>query len=126
MDEHGHTVVKKVCPHILRQHPAHGPQAHPVAQGQDSGCLPFQVTRKVIRRFVSSDGTEREEVTVQGPSQDPISIEDGDSFSKVIKRVVLRSDTEQSEVRLPSLKLTAKHVGKCGHVVRTCGRVTGE
>ncbi|XP_054573050.1 ankyrin-2 isoform X1 [Eptesicus fuscus] len=67
VDEHGHTVVKKV-------------------------------TRKVIRRFVSSDGTEREEVTVQGPPQEPVRVEDGDGYSKVIKRVVLRSDTEQSEV----------------------------
>ncbi|XP_053514090.1 ankyrin-2 isoform X12 [Artibeus jamaicensis] len=69
VDEHGHTVVRKV-------------------------------TRKVIRRYVSPDGIEREEVTVQGQPQEPISVEDGDGFSKVIKRVVLRSDTEQSEVTL--------------------------
>ncbi|XP_066090412.1 ankyrin-2 isoform X36 [Saccopteryx bilineata] len=69
MDEHGHTVVKKV-------------------------------TRKVIRRYVSPDGIEREEVTVQGRPQEPVSIEDGDGYSKVIKRVVLKSDTEQSEVTL--------------------------
>ncbi|KAM8764059.1 ankyrin-2 isoform 12-T12 [Rhynchonycteris naso] len=69
VDEHGHTVVKKV-------------------------------TRKVIRRYVSPDGIEREEVTVQGQPQEPVSIEDGDSYSKVIKRVVLKSDTEQSEVTL--------------------------
>ncbi|XP_036097721.1 ankyrin-2 isoform X8 [Molossus molossus] len=67
VDEHGHTVVKKV-------------------------------TRKVIKRFVSSDGTEREEITVQGQPQEPVRIEDGDGYSKVIKRVVLKSDTEQSEV----------------------------
>ncbi|XP_014406022.1 PREDICTED: ankyrin-2 [Myotis brandtii] len=67
VDEHGHTVVKKV-------------------------------TRKVIRRFVSSDGTEREEVTVQGQPQEPVSLADADAYSKVIKRVVLRSDTEQAEV----------------------------
>ncbi|KAF6092179.1 ankyrin 2 [Phyllostomus discolor] len=59
-----------------------------------------KVTRKVIRRYVSPDGIEREEVTVQGRPQEPISVEDGDGFSKVIKRVVLRSDTEQSEVTL--------------------------
>ncbi|CAK6445105.1 unnamed protein product [Pipistrellus nathusii] len=70
VDEHGHTVVKKV-------------------------------TRKVIRRFVSADGTEREEVTVQGPPQEPVRIEDGDGYSKVIKRVVLRSDTQQSEDDAP-------------------------
>ncbi|XP_032715331.1 ankyrin-2 isoform X37 [Lontra canadensis] len=69
IDEHGHTVVKKV-------------------------------TRKVIRRYVSSDGTEKEEVTMQGTHQGPISIEEGDSYSKVMKRIVLKSDTEQSEVTL--------------------------
>ncbi|XP_036885322.1 ankyrin-2 isoform X31 [Sturnira hondurensis] len=59
-----------------------------------------KVTRKVIRRYMSPDGIEREEVTVQGRPQEPISVEDGDGFSKVIKRVVLKSDTEQSEVTL--------------------------
>uniref|UniRef100_A0A2K5DMV1 Ankyrin 2 n=1 Tax=Aotus nancymaae TaxID=37293 RepID=A0A2K5DMV1_AOTNA len=74
IDEHGHTVVKKV-------------------------------TRKIIRRYVSSEGTEKEEITVQGMPQEPVNIEEGDGYSKVIKRVVLKSDTEQSEVRQPdSLK----------------------
>ncbi|XP_043294103.1 ankyrin-2 isoform X50 [Cervus elaphus] len=66
IDEHGHTVVKKV-------------------------------TRKIIRRFISSDGTEKEEITMQGTPQDSINIEEGDGYSKVIKRIVLKSDTEQSE-----------------------------
>nr|XP_045249341.1 ankyrin-2 isoform X25 [Macaca fascicularis] len=66
IDEHGHTVVKKV-------------------------------TRKIIRRYVSSEGTEKEEITVQGMPQEPVNIEEGDGYSKVIKRVVLKSDTEQSE-----------------------------
>uniref|UniRef100_A0AC11CCF6 Ankyrin 2 n=1 Tax=Ovis aries TaxID=9940 RepID=A0AC11CCF6_SHEEP len=66
IDEHGHTVVKKV-------------------------------TRKIIRRFISSDGTEKEEITMQGTPQDSVSVEEGDGYSKVIKRIVLKSDTEQSE-----------------------------
>ncbi|XP_058439744.1 ankyrin-2 isoform X11 [Marmota monax] len=69
IDEHGHTVVKKV-------------------------------TRKIIRRYVSSDGTEKEEITMQGMPQEPVTIEEGDGYSKVIKRVVLKSDIEQSEVTL--------------------------
>ncbi|XP_027621634.1 ankyrin-2 isoform X5 [Tupaia chinensis] len=69
IDEHGHTVVKKV-------------------------------TRKIIRRYVSSDGVEKEEVTMQGMPQEPVSIEEGDGYSRVIKRVVLKSDTTQSEVTL--------------------------
>ncbi|XP_074252689.1 ankyrin-2 isoform X8 [Saimiri boliviensis] len=66
IDEHGHTVVKKV-------------------------------TRKIIRRYISSEGTEKEEITVQGMPQETVNIEEGDGYSKVIKRVVLKSDTEQSE-----------------------------
>uniref|UniRef100_U3F8Y2 Ankyrin-2 isoform 1 n=1 Tax=Callithrix jacchus TaxID=9483 RepID=U3F8Y2_CALJA len=66
IDEHGHTVVKKV-------------------------------TRKIIRRYVSSEGTEKEEIMVQGMPQEPVNIEEGDGYSKVIKRVVLKSDTKQSE-----------------------------
>ncbi|XP_062055693.1 ankyrin-2 isoform X2 [Lepus europaeus] len=69
IDEHGHTVVKKV-------------------------------TRKIIRRYVSSDGIEKEEITVQGVPQEPVNITEGDSYSKVIKRVVLKSNIEQSEVTL--------------------------
>ncbi|XP_023373946.1 ankyrin-2 isoform X35 [Otolemur garnettii] len=66
VDEHGHTVVKKI-------------------------------TRKIIRRYVSSDGTEREEITMQGMPQAPVTIEEGDGYSKVVKRVVLKSDVAQSE-----------------------------
>ncbi|XP_049997249.1 ankyrin-2 isoform X26 [Alexandromys fortis] len=59
-----------------------------------------KVTRKIIRRYVSSDGMEKEEITMQGTPQEPVTIEDGDSYSKVIKRVVLKSDTQQSEMTL--------------------------
>uniref|UniRef100_A0A8C9UMW5 Ankyrin 2 n=1 Tax=Spermophilus dauricus TaxID=99837 RepID=A0A8C9UMW5_SPEDA len=78
IDEHGHTVVKKV-------------------------------TRKIIRRYISSDGTEKEEITMQGMPQEPVTIEEGDGYSKVIKRVVLKSDIEQSEVTLsePSILSSA-------------------
>ncbi|KAK2504104.1 hypothetical protein MC885_013425 [Smutsia gigantea] len=58
------------------------------------------VTRKIIRRYVSSDGTEKEEITLQGTAQEPVAIEEGDGYSRVVKRVVLKSDTEQSEVTL--------------------------
>ncbi|KAM5255850.1 ankyrin-2 [Ctenodactylus gundi] len=59
-----------------------------------------KVTRKIIRRYVSSDGIEKEEITLQGTPQEPVNVEEGDAYSKVIKRVVLKSDTEQSEVTL--------------------------
>lgn len=35
---------------------------------------------------------------MQGTPQDSVSVEEGDGYSKVIKRIVLKSDTEQSEV----------------------------
>uniref|UniRef100_A0A8C0FTZ8 Ankyrin 2 n=1 Tax=Bubo bubo TaxID=30461 RepID=A0A8C0FTZ8_BUBBB len=56
-----------------------------------------KVTRKIIRRYVSPDGTEKEEVLMQGPPQKPVTVEEGDGYSKVVKRVVLKSDGEQSE-----------------------------
>uniref|UniRef100_A0A8B9FSQ0 Ankyrin-2 n=1 Tax=Amazona collaria TaxID=241587 RepID=A0A8B9FSQ0_9PSIT len=52
-----------------------------------------KVTRKIIRRYVSPDGTEKEEVVMQGVPQKPVAIEEGDGYSKVVKRVVLKSDT---------------------------------
>ncbi|XP_074679596.1 ankyrin-2 isoform X36 [Strix aluco] len=59
-----------------------------------------KVTRKIIRRYVSPDGTEKEEVLMQGPPQKPVTVEEGDGYSKVVKRVVLKSGGEQSEVTL--------------------------
>ncbi|KAM6076746.1 ankyrin-2 isoform 30-T30 [Chlamydotis macqueenii] len=59
-----------------------------------------KVTRKIIRRYVSPDGTEKEEVLMQGAPQKPVTVEEGDGYSKVVKRVVLKSGSEQSEVTL--------------------------
>ncbi|NXU48354.1 ANK2 protein, partial [Turnix velox] len=56
-----------------------------------------KVTRKIIRRYVSPDGTEKEEVLMQGMPQSPVTVEEGDGYSKVVKRVVLKSDSEQTE-----------------------------
>uniref|UniRef100_A0A803YI74 Ankyrin 2 n=1 Tax=Meleagris gallopavo TaxID=9103 RepID=A0A803YI74_MELGA len=59
-----------------------------------------KVTRKIIRRYISPDGTEKEDVIMQGTPQKPVTVEEGDGYSKVVKRVVLKSDSEQSEVTL--------------------------
>lgn len=88
------------CPRPTSDAPT-GTCAWPRRAGTRRACDLFQVTRKIIRRYVSSDGTEKEEVTLQGQPQEPVSVEDGDGYSRVVKRVVLRSDTEQSEVRPP-------------------------
>uniref|UniRef100_A0A6I8NWL8 Ankyrin 2 n=1 Tax=Ornithorhynchus anatinus TaxID=9258 RepID=A0A6I8NWL8_ORNAN len=57
-----------------------------------------KVTRKVIRRYISPEGTETEDITMFGSSQEPVTIEEGDGYSKVVKRIVLKSDSERSEV----------------------------
>ncbi|XP_059699626.1 ankyrin-2 isoform X12 [Haemorhous mexicanus] len=59
-----------------------------------------KVTRKIIRRCVAPDGMEKEEVLMQGAPQAPVTVQEGDGYSKVVKRVVLRSDSEHSEVTL--------------------------
>ncbi|XP_039566513.1 ankyrin-2 isoform X31 [Passer montanus] len=59
-----------------------------------------KVTRKIIRRYVAPDGTEKEEVLMQGAPQAPVTVQEGDGYSKVVKRVVLKSDSEHSEVTL--------------------------
>ncbi|NWV97856.1 ANK2 protein, partial [Machaerirhynchus nigripectus] len=56
-----------------------------------------KVTRKIIRRYVAPDGTGKEEVVMQGTPQAPVTVEEGDGYSKVVKRVVLKSDSEHSE-----------------------------
>ncbi|KAI4883819.1 hypothetical protein NFI96_033231 [Prochilodus magdalenae] len=57
-----------------------------------------KITRKIIRKYVSADGVEREEVMVEGGQQEAIAIDEADSFSKVVKRTVVRSAGEQTEV----------------------------
>ncbi|XP_055794904.1 ankyrin-2-like isoform X2 [Salvelinus fontinalis] len=57
-----------------------------------------KITRKVIRKYFSPDGVEREEVTVQGSQQEKVSVEEGDAFSKVVKRTVVRSEGDQTEL----------------------------
>jgi len=68
----------------------------------------LQVTRKIIRRYVSPDGTEKEDIIMQGTPQKPVTVEEGDGYSKVVKRVVLKSDSEQSEVRSTLLVMVQK------------------
>ncbi|XP_062850121.1 ankyrin-2b isoform X17 [Trichomycterus rosablanca] len=57
-----------------------------------------KITRKIIRKYVSADGVEREEVTVEGGQQEAITVDDADSFSKVVKRTIVKSAAGQVEV----------------------------
>ncbi|KAF7706221.1 hypothetical protein HF521_019475 [Silurus meridionalis] len=56
-----------------------------------------KVTRKIIRKYVSADGVEREEVMVEGAPQEAITVDDADGFSKVVKRTVVKSAGDQTE-----------------------------
>ncbi|XP_072314628.1 ankyrin-2b isoform X1 [Eucyclogobius newberryi] len=57
-----------------------------------------KITRKVIRKYVSPDGLETQEVTIEGSKQDMVRIEEGDTVSRVVKRTVLHSEGEQREL----------------------------
>ncbi|XP_054635265.1 ankyrin-2-like isoform X2 [Dunckerocampus dactyliophorus] len=57
-----------------------------------------KISRKIIRKCVSSDGVEREEVSIEGTPQGSISVAEGDSYSKVVKRTVLKSEGDHTEV----------------------------
>uniref|UniRef100_A0A3B4TDS8 Ankyrin 2 n=1 Tax=Seriola dumerili TaxID=41447 RepID=A0A3B4TDS8_SERDU len=57
-----------------------------------------KITRKVIRKCVSADGMETQEVTIEGSHQETVQIEEGDTVSRVVKRTVLHSEGDQREV----------------------------
>ena len=52
----------------------------------------------MIRKYVSADGVERQEVSVDGAEQENLRVEEGDVFSRVVKRTVVRSHGDQKEV----------------------------
>lgn len=54
-----------------------------------------QVTRTVIRKCVSADGTE---MPPDGGSQGSVAIAEGDGYSKVVKRTVVKSEGDDTEV----------------------------
>ncbi|XP_045572287.1 uncharacterized protein isoform X7 [Salmo salar] len=54
-----------------------------------------KVTRKVNRQVMSSEGSQREEVRVEGGAPPG---EEGDGYSRVVERTVLRSHRDHSEV----------------------------
>ncbi|XP_076001841.1 uncharacterized protein ank2a [Genypterus blacodes] len=58
------------------------------------------VTRKIIRKCVSADGVEQEEVFSEGTPQGSVSVAEGEAYSKVVKRTVVKSEGDQTEVTL--------------------------
>ncbi|XP_069782802.1 ankyrin-2-like isoform X3 [Narcine bancroftii] len=75
-----------------------------------------KVTRKIIRRVVSPDGTVKEAVVMQGAEQDAIRIDDGDRYSKVLKRTVVKSDSEQSEMMFSEPQVASHSEFQAEHV----------
>ncbi|XP_030636370.1 ankyrin-2b [Chanos chanos] len=65
---------------------------------EDGNMVVKKITRKVIRKYVSADGVEREEVMMEGSPQEAITVDEADSFSKVVKRTVVKSGGDQTEV----------------------------
>ncbi|XP_056156739.1 ankyrin-2b [Lampris incognitus] len=59
-----------------------------------------KITRKVIRKYVSADGVERQEVTMEGSHQEMVPVEEGDAVSRVVKRTVVHSGGDQKELIL--------------------------
>ncbi|XP_069374522.1 ankyrin-2b isoform X34 [Paralichthys olivaceus] len=59
-----------------------------------------KITRKVVRKYVSADGMETQEVTIEGSRQETVQIEEGDTVSRVVKRTVLHSEGDQKELTL--------------------------
>lgn len=57
-----------------------------------------QVTRKIIRKCVSADGAEHEETTLEGAPQGFAPAAEGDGYSKVVKRTVVKSEGDHTEV----------------------------
>jgi len=47
---------------------------------------------------MSPDGVERQEVSMEGAGQEVVQVEEGDVFSRVVKRTVVRSHGDQKEV----------------------------
>ncbi|XP_014830796.1 PREDICTED: uncharacterized protein LOC106909020 [Poecilia mexicana] len=57
-----------------------------------------KITRKVIRKCMSPDGSETQEVSIDGSHQEMVKIEEGDAVSRVAKRTVLHSRGDQKEL----------------------------
>ncbi|KAK9540143.1 hypothetical protein VZT92_002612 [Zoarces viviparus] len=72
-----------------------------------------KVTRTIIRKCVSADGVEREEVSSEGAPQASIRVTGGDGYSKVVKRTVLKSEGDHTEHQVRrQLKAVRAHMHK--------------
>ncbi|XP_049328065.1 ankyrin-3 isoform X12 [Astyanax mexicanus] len=70
-----------------------------------------KVSRRVIHRCVSADGVEREEVRVEGQPAGAVKVGPTDSCSKVVKRTVVKSEGDQTEVTFCERNLKTEENG---------------
>ncbi|XP_037554211.1 ankyrin-2 [Nematolebias whitei] len=63
-----------------------------------------KVTRKVIRKCVSAGGVQRDEMLAEGGPQESFGAADEGSYSKVLKRTVVKSEGDHTEVTFVKLK----------------------
>lgn len=52
----------------------------------------------MIHKYVSADGLQTQQVSMEGSQQESVAIQEGDAVSRVTKRTVLRSDGHRKEV----------------------------
>lgn len=57
-----------------------------------------QVTRKVIHKCVSADGVQHDEMSAEGGPQESFGAADEGGYSKVLKRTVVKSEGDHTEV----------------------------
>lgn len=57
-----------------------------------------QITRRIIRKCVSADGAESEEVSLEGDARASVAAQEGGGYPKVVKRTVLKSEGGHTEV----------------------------
>lgn len=57
-----------------------------------------KVTRKIIRKCISADGVQHEQISVEGEPQGSTGMAEGDAYSKVVKRTIVKSEGDQTEV----------------------------
>lgn len=57
-----------------------------------------QITRKIIRKCVSADGVESEEVSFEGDARASLAVHEEGGYPKVTKRTVLKSEGGHTEV----------------------------
>ncbi|XP_061569232.1 ankyrin-2 isoform X1 [Cololabis saira] len=122
---HGDLMEELEIPHELnpnlltsRDVMTHEPASHNISdeQADEMAYLPTQsvteekytdenghivvrrVTRKIIQKCVSMDGVQHDDMSSEGAPQGSAPLAEGDGYSKVVKRTVVKSEGDDTEV----------------------------